>query len=102
MMPIVKLIANLSSVVFESWDIKKKQQSMEIMGITGTRGHLKFLCKSGRWRRRIITDSARKMNAESVPILTSSITTASGINAAINAPTVPTSIILVTGDLNDG
>ena len=72
------------------------------MGITGTSGHLKPLGISGCCLLSTITEIARKINAERVPIFTSSIITASGKKAAINVATIPTSNILVIGDLKLG
>ena len=65
----------------------------------GTRGHLNPRGISGCDLLRTITDIARMMKADNVPIFTSSIISARGIKAAINAATVPTRIILVIGDL---
>lgn len=72
---------------------------MERIGTIGTNGHLNPRLISGCVLLSTITEIARKMKADNVPMFTSSIISAKGIKAAINAATVPTRIILVTGDL---
>ena len=57
---------------------------MERTGINGTKGHLNFRGMSGFCILRIIIERAKKMNAESVPILTSSIIVFNGKKPAIN------------------
>lgn len=65
----------------------------------GTNGHLNHRLISGCVLLSTITEITRKINADNVPKFTSSIISARGMKAAINAATVPTRIILVIGDL---
>ena len=97
--PIRRLNANLSNVTIDSCVIKTKQEIMERIGTHGTNGHLNLRSRSGCCLRSTIIEIARNMNAERVPIFTSSIIRARGKKAAINAATIPTNIILVIGDL---
>jgi len=95
-------MANLSRVAWDSWVIKKVQKTIEITGMTGTKGHLNFLGRSASCILSMIMEMARKMNAERVPMFTSSIMVFRGKKPAIKEAIIPTIKMEITGDLCSG
>ena len=70
--------------------IRNTQKATDSSGTTGTPGQRKARGRSGRVRRSTSTAIEISEKADSVPILISSASTASGTKAAISAKTMPT------------
>lgn len=65
------------------------EKQIPISGISGTRGVRNLLSSSGRLFRNTIIDVHIRINADKVPMLTSSATSAIGVKPETSAVTKP-------------
>ncbi len=70
-------------------DNKVDGKSNSIKGTTGTNGVLNFLSNSGRFTRSTMMDEQIKINADNVPMLTSSATSLIGVTPETSAVITP-------------
>ena len=92
-------IINLKWVMVGSSAIRKRQEIMERIGITGTYGVLNGRSKSGLCLLNTITDADTIINAAKVPIFTSSAKSLKETNAAIKDAATPTNSMPFRGVL---
>src|SRR5664280_1070407 len=67
------------------------------MGTPGTPGQRNGRLRSGRLRRSTMTPTATRMNANKVPMLTSSASSDNDTNVEITATTTPVVMVVRTG-----
>src|SRR5471030_3042806 len=90
---------NLIHVTEGSCHIKYKHATMEMSGVSGTHGTRKGRTRSGSMRRRKITPAETSTNANSVPMLVRSTTSAMFANAANTATNTPVRMVPTYGVL---